>query len=791
MEKVYETVPDPQPKYRLFSHYKIDISNKKILNVNHFANISNSIYDKKQKILTVVSDAKKFTRETTDGLKTMSLNQIMKFNYETKKISLQLREYNDEQKEDDRKGFYNYMSKYQIVEDGSKLKIMLDPYTCEERLIIKAIRRRKPYLKKLDDPEIGINIYKFLNDQLGPKERLNFPADYDTIKIAYLKLYDIFFKTIEGKANLMPAEDKKDKQFSYVHYILMDDEEDEEGGEKLKGIDKYKEYNNMLRGWKKNYEEWSKKKQAVPTPIEMFQYRFEFKPERGSKDKLSKSMANLLKRLQPYDRRIILKKSSENIFEYDVRGNRVKKPVEIIESVDFGVHSPYLVSDILRHYSIYYENKEMITSHTLDIVPLTELNIEEFSDFIHNFKSACFEIISLFYQLSKCKTDDLFLKFNHLPFYNKTIWNQQKVNIANSKSNIVRFQKNEKDIKKILSVTAGMGVATSTNIDELDLLELYEPPYGQAESGILDFDKEIANKYLNKHYDISTNFSRLLNEVTQKFYLSDELTYNLTAEQLLDINDEDYEGYEEEKEEVWHRESAPVSSAWAKPPPIIRERMTEEQILFNKCEIEKEKRMKQEKMRRVEETKATKAIVVPISYEEMEDEYNPSISNPTRLPTRLEIKEVDGTGERRKMKSTEFRLDTEEARTGEQKRVEQARIKKLENAAIEHRFDYIIGKLEASKRYNRLNLKHTDVEDLIKKAAIAGIFNKYQNDDMVNFILNQTLDEKIEELKPKEVKKPNFEGIKKERRPRTGGSFYEKYLKYKAKYLQLKELLDE
>lgn len=894
-----EQIVIPDPRYRLFSHYNIKnlirekpLDRGQISNVVHFAPINYSNYDNETNELVIVSDTMKFT----DGGKTVTLRQTMNFNNKTNKISIRL---------DADKITYRYQSNYQIVREGDNLKIKLDPYTCEENKIIKKIVRRLPKprhlenaftaeemkgLQNIESPlrnasiQYGINIYIFLNQRLNkldkaekarilnseqqkqqqeeqkqqPEEHLTFTFDYEKIVLIEAELYLIFRESLKIKGTEKYAEKLNDdqeriqKQFFYVQKIL----ETEESFEK---------YNNKLRKWRNDYYEWTNRTVELQ-PLESFGMYFEYKKTKGAIPKLSKTNIKILQKLAPYDKRIILEEGTEQAYYFVKSGKsdvRESRPVKVVKAVNFGVYTPYLVSYILRYNHIYYTSGQKYVTHSLQKLCLNEGNIGDFAMFIHNFKSACFETISLFYQLYNIK-QEIYVKLSHTPFYNNTEWQKDKVDPQFIKTNVVILDRNnsrDSDILKVASFKPDDKPKTQPTA--LKLIELDEPPYN-TDNDVLDFDMVFADNHTSlPKMNMNGNYTKLYDNTSRKIIMNDD------DDDDYDYTDDDKDDFEYEKSEFDVPESAlapkpasvPVSArgSWAQGvnPNVIAsvpEHLKQEAELLKKQKEEEEARrimnMRIKEERRKLEKQAermTMPIEVPVGrsdYKKVEasEQIKPRDKSKIQAEEEMTANEEDNLsglfdrlvkyitkdkGRRKQLQLSNINVDdpTElkellrEAYEAELFKVsgtptpeqitkqEEIIFKKImqekfdEHLKQEKNVNELLNKLIKyvgktkilTRRFENLGLKDENVKELIADAYKAGMFKadgipqKNKEETVFEYILDGELNEKIAELaKPKE-----FKLGKKERAPRNGGGFYEKYLKYKAKYLQLKELSEE
>jgi hypothetical protein len=777
-----------EPKFRLLSHYVARESKKKIniSDVHHFVDIQTASF-LDPNILHIKTNAKTFNRvrriEDNDIEESMNLEQIMNFNLDTNEITLQLREVKAPGTVE--KSVYHYISKYILSKTDSGLKFVINPVTTEPHKIIQPIRRHTVFLRKLGDPNTGLNIYYFLNSKLEPSNKIIFGSPYADIKSKSDRLFEKFKieRKITDETRIVNKEDKYTyNSFKYLMNILKDEAS-------------FNQYRKMLNGWRKNYILWSKKHTISEIkPVETFEYKFEINPSRGSKDKLSNQMVKLLERLQPYDsKNIKLEKDDETVKKMTTikatkRGEKDKQKivlekVNITKSVEFGIYPPYLVSDIIRQTNKNIEDGRIIYSGTIEWLPLSKYNINEFTSFIHNFKSACFEIISLLfhlkskYDVSPRSTQAAAIKFNHSPIYAKTLWNPYEVEPHEIKSNIVRQLLTETTIGRTLEVTASRGVipsqppgSSNTMIppEDLQLIPLDEPNYGQDKTDrVEDFDLQFANMVSpgssksKSVYSLAPNFNDFY-EIFSKEYDIGELLPDYVEPKNLEMLNEDWEpipgakDVEPPEQSIWSNLAKLVSDGLTSIlDPMTPEQEEEESKRIRKTE-EEEARKREiaegERRRIIKERQDRESTEETAEFFEDSDTIGKStldeISNdssaiPTIKPKGEEI---------RKSKSRARRLAEEDRTVKAIVARAKSEIEKIESDAITYRYDAIMRSLENNpKRFNKLNLTYGDVEKIIKKAALGKIFSKYTNDDVVKFILDNQVDDKIKEIAKEEA----------------------------------------
>jgi hypothetical protein len=758
----------------------------------------------------------------------MELEQIMYWDLNTQKIRFVLQEITANVNR------YNYVSHYKVVSTETGTKIVIDPITEEAHKIIQPVKRHVPYLKKLDNPTAhGINIYAFLNSKLSSGDKVSFGDRYEDVKRKFDSLPE--WQRLRGEsADRIVGRDEK-LEFNKYKYVE----------DKLKDESSYNTYKKLLNSWRREYSNWTKFSDRIGT-LESFEYKFEYKS--NGKDKLSTKMDRLLRRLQPYEPKIILEEDTEIV----TVGKNKKETINITKSVNFGVYSPYLVSDILRESSRNIEKGEFMIFQAVEILPISEYNIDEFAGFIHGFKSTCFEILSLYHQLKELKPANcdaasmLFIKFNHSPVYKASSWNTLDYATV---SNIVSFKPCE-SISKSLSVTATKGVPSGPSVpSDLKLLRLEEPEFGRLfNDRVDDFDVMLANMKSTTASigSLGSNFKLFyeqrgdyLNEILPLVENEDELLE--TDEEMfgpkVDVAPKDLGLWgsltrlanlfapesEEEKTARLERERVEKERA-------VRERM--EQLRVEEAERAKKKEAKARERAEVEERlgdQDASTVLVKSSQAVRASELSaPSSGVPSASVTKS--REDMNVEEIRKDKARSHRLAQEAVTVRVAEDAERARIQKIEDDAVTYRFDIIMGSLEGKRRrFDRLGLSPADVESLIRKAALGGLFGSKvwrdgqdANEEVVELILTGQVDAKIEEVaksgkskgsrsseserpvesvaraaepaetesERKEKKKEKGRAKEKSRRARDT-SDYQKYLKYKAKYLALKKKFEE
>jgi hypothetical protein len=862
-----------KPKYRLFSHFSLNkVAGKKnfnIENVVHFLPIKTSFYYAETNTLQLRSDSKRFSRVRRMGgveeTESMELEQIFEFNLTSNDIVLQVREVKPV--DSDVKSVYNFISKYKLVNTDSGSKIVPNPVTREEHKIIKPIRRYLVFLRRLGNPKTnGINIYAFLNTMLKSDEQITFGSRYADIKEKSQRLFNEFktSKRITDSSRIVVAEDKLVyDSFEYSNNNLEDEES-------------FNQYKKMLSGWRKNYTNWSNKPDI--NPIETFQYKFEINPSKTSKDKLSNTMVKLLERLQLYDpENIKLEKDTETVKKLAVikaatkdekdREEIVEETVEITKSVDFGVYPPYLVSDLIRQNNKNIEGGKIIYSPTLEWVPLSEYNIDEFASFIHNFKSGAFETVSLLMQLySKYSfrliPEVVLIKFNHLPIYGTTIWNPYTTKLSLIKSNIIQLKLDQTFTSNILTITASKGEVTDGRPEDLVLIPLDEPNYGRDEfSRVTDFDLDYADMVSSSSAlsSLSSNFKIFFELFTREVELGELLPSYVEPTQLEKL-DEDWvpipgskpvettkplsiwanlaklitapftSGVEETEEEKAQRERVRAVLAPSTPEQIaiqqealIKSREAEDKRIAEakaeRLRIKRERREKEDELERMELTiqRQPEIIAHGHSAASVISEAAPEIvSVKAKTPG-------NKSGHQRAEASKLHRLIEEAQGVRKIASKKQEQIEQAGEKAVSERSNAIYDLIIAMRKFRTMHEDrafYVSIVDAVRNAGKLGYFSAKSgrtNETFVREFANETLNATLEELaKEKKVEVDLPESLsetpttKPRRKPRQenpeerlergraargldkeAAEYEQKYLKYKAKYLQLKKLLEE
>jgi hypothetical protein len=391
---------------------------------------------------------------------------------------------------------FNYVSKY-IVDTKNK-KIKLNPYTEEEHkkiIPIPKIRcRRSPI----------INIYKFLNEM----EQSN-PVTIDSS-----------FSDLKEKLNRIKREKvsqltNKQKEIQATEHHL----ESKENREK---------FDSNLKLWKTNFDEWTWDKKKI-MPIEEHEIRFVY--QKIGEPRLSTQMGKILENLQSFDSRIKLERDIDNNF---------------YRSVNFGVYTPYLVSYIVRYKQVNYNES------TVDALCLTSENINDFSKFIHRFKSACFSIISLYYQLNeRIQKQCVEISFRVPEIYiPKNIEsNEPDIITDNIVTHNILFKPDEvqsKSVKILKPTIDDTGKKGICDVDSLHELKLEEPLFGNDEfSQIKDFDKLYMDDLNKKNIitglirlftsDIKSNFTAFYEDKFNTKEIIEEVNKNIVDEKGFDL----------------------------------------------------------------------------------------------------------------------------------------------------------------------------------------------------------------------------------------------------------------
>ncbi len=375
------------------------------------------------KVLSIVSKAVELTRTDRDqSVYTAKISQRSTFNIETGDITLSLRENN--------RGKFVYESKYKLTDINSlNPLIVLSPFTTDEHKLIRPIQRSKSILNKLDEPKV--NLYLYLNTHLdtqnvNPRE-IKIGSTLEDIR----KKFDPLRKQwvpLKSRAVLGDEEKKKVKTLEFIEGILVSQES-------------LNQYNDLLKLWHKNYNRYSFRDDLKVDTPEKQQFQMEFK--KYGKNRLSNYYLNLVDRTRKYDSRIVTTQDEEIVIDYSSRedaemsfrkdkdelqklrerkskiqstdkvgisrineeiaraeekarvsvSDRMKRTVNIESVEGYGLYAPYLLSDILRYTSTFFNDT------AVNELALSSENIETFAQQIHGFKALTFNFISLLHQL--------------------------------------------------------------------------------------------------------------------------------------------------------------------------------------------------------------------------------------------------------------------------------------------------------------------------------------------------------------------------------------------------------
>ncbi len=461
-------------KQRLFSviDSKIQSGKLNIQNVEHKFPIKAFILNENPNTLVIESEPVKFTKTVVVGDSSKrfvaDIKQVVHYYLDTKKIKFTL---------SSNSGFH-YISMYKF--DERTKTISLDPYSQESHKVIQPVKRYKTVLSKLDGPVV--NIYLFINSHKLTSGKVSINSTLEELK-AKMKLLNKERDEILRKAVKSISDKKTINIFNFVNNVLTSEETRQE-------------YDNKLKRWKRDYYRWTKKIENI-VPVEEHEYMIEFVPI--GKEKLSNTTAKLLKRLSPYDSRIVMETTNEVINVREHMREPEKRTVEIMKSVNYGVYSPYLVSDILRYYILDRDVAE--EGSTVDLLAISKENIEQFCEFIHGFKSVLFSIISLhqtlcdIYSKTKCiagsdyKENNKLVSFKYSPIYMGSNWIGDNV-VPPSINRTLLF-----NACKTATNCLGFVANPTDTVLELQNVIVNEPLYGKNEfSRIEDFDLLFLNE---------------------------------------------------------------------------------------------------------------------------------------------------------------------------------------------------------------------------------------------------------------------------------------------------------
>lgn len=797
-------------KHKIFTHADIKPSGSvfDISNLNNFVPLKKIVTTKKsnETILTMNSEPitlkrteiNKFTNKSETN--EIILEQVMHWSVEKNEITLKIHS-------TDASNPYVFISKYKIITDpetGRKI-IKLDPYTTEPQKIIKPIIRHTINLRRLNNPNThGINIYLFLNSFLG-QNKINFETRYVDIKpilenINEWKLY------ISDKQKMTTKLDKLTfDKFKYVESILVDEQT-------------YNSYKSKLNNWRNNYNNWSRKQKT--NTLETFDYKFEIKPI--GKPKLSRNMEQILEKIQPYDKRIILQKDMETV----KTAKNEEEIVSITQAVNFGVYFPYLVSYILRDNIVSVDNHTLTFLQAIELLPLTSENIQEFANFIHTFKSGAFEIISLAtYLIDKQPSKDTYIKLTHNPIYVNSDLNKNYTTF----SNIIAF-KPSVNVSKMITATASKGEPSGSTLPiELPLLKLEEPLFGISDiSRIKDFDEIYSNLISNSEAtglfglsidtSISNNFVNFYEQKSDS--VNDIVPTTDDEDSLFELKDEDFPNITNTDTIIEPKDLG----LWADIQSLLIPE-TEEQQMERK-EREAKHIAETKKQQREESALAQLALLnkkeqtyySDDDYSEEED-YNEDYKDYSigpEITIKQSVQTIKQSNLKREEKEKLLSAKQQDRKfretTGKLIQTRDEQELSMQKAAIDKYFDLIINSLEKSREYQKTGLTYDDIDTFVKRAALVKYFSNHTTNDFVKEVLSYTLDDTLSKLEKenKKIFNPYLPPVVRDMKPtkletdtktkkdkgKTKGkrdlmSYQEKYLKYKTKYLKLKELLKQ
>ena len=484
------------PKYRLLSQYNVQATTKPKLftltNVNHIVKLRSVINkDGKFKIESDLLElGRSEQRETGPYENKLKFIQTMTFTPASNQIEFHLRQFTEEAKSDELR--YNFISKYKY--DSTQRKFVIDPYTTDENRIIRPTTRKIYKLRKHNNFYVIVNKLLMKLDKSIPK--ITFDTSYTDI-IALLES--------QSKYNSLKVAIDKTRQ-SQDDQLIMDLINNIRGI--LDSEESFNKYKEKLEKSYNDYNSWSRKSEIAK--IAEFPYMFTIK---NQKPKTTPKFVRLLERLKSYDQRIILESDTETVITPDRR--RIQVP--IIKPVTYGVYRPYLVSDILRDVTTFFKNDELQYLYAFDYLPLTSDTINEFANFIHNFKSASFEILSLYFECLNTTTETNF-SFKHYNIYPKHPL--VKTDLVPIHEHNIVYNPYKSAISEILFVikkrsadasTSASASASASPVSEIKLLPLDEPLFGEEENSLVqDFDM----LYVTNPSALPNTFTNLKNSIS-------------------------------------------------------------------------------------------------------------------------------------------------------------------------------------------------------------------------------------------------------------------------------------
>jgi hypothetical protein len=778
-------------KRRLFSD--IEISAQKgvftINSVDHKFPIKSIVYsDSSEPQLILNSEIMQFNKtveidESKPITFTSNLEQTAYFNLKTGIIKIVLKE-NTKQ--------FNYVSNYKYFETSGLIK--LDPYTKDPHKIVKPVRRYRTLLTHLNGPVV--NIYKYLNRKTSGNQ-VTIGSQLSELK-AKLSEIEPNIKVIMAKPTKHLADKAEIAQYNFVADVLTNDKTREE-------------FDNKLRKWKNDYDNWAHKRDNI-LPIEQHEYKFEYVP--AGKEKLSRTMERLINRLKPYDAKIILEHDTETITIKE--DNKEVKTVQsnISKPINYGVYTPYLVSDIIRFKNEFFDDT------AVDTLALSADNIKEFCEFIHGFKSVLFTTISLYRQLLNIKLTHecagvadnprFVINFEYANLYNKMAWVKKPV------KSVLNHQLLFKPCETITNCLQILAKPASQQIMKQELITVDEPLFGNIEFTKVDDFDEMYNSILVPTVLDSITFNlfggpnlskNYENFFIHRFQYKEELRYEADEDRYKELNvtDDDFPVLNK----VMSQKKSIVGK-WLKPLNLQAIASLQEpkvkasspkpygQIRERKQRVELDEEDDEEPEEEIH------LVGKSVKYDAYGDK--PIESDTDRHKQQLKYKPAEQGRKHRKALAA-----MEKARKAGVSTPQSKLAKRVEELVSQ-----VMNKIQRSKMFRSKKMDEISVEFDIREGIRQGLIKSDTSiDDISEMILNQTikslldtedLDEQVrQELARKVGSNPESASSETRRRRKANDKakgktktkrdllerdldWKQKYLKYKTKYLKLKNL---
>jgi hypothetical protein len=443
---------------RLFSDIqKVPIKDIfRISEMKHSFDIKNINYSDETGKMSIWAEEYTMTHKTS----AVKIGQSATYDIKTGEIYLRL--FDISQEATTKKSLLLYESRYKVnnmYKDNAN--ISLDSYTKDEKKNIKQNNRIQTVLKKLDGKIV--NIYSYLNsnsDSYDKNVAIFLTSTLDELKIKFENVK----KNITYKLRSASIQEKNlaEMQNAFVTKVL----------ENNTSLENYK---LDLQRWHTEYNKWSTKTDTA-YDIEDHQYMLEF--VKTGKSRISQYNKHLIDRMNRLDSRANYTKSTEKVVDYtkteeaereirkirnDIKAiqsnlkratatnnkTEIKRFTDDLKAIapkakltkinlmtvdkdiytledEFGLYRPYLLSDMLRYGSSFWGD------YIIDVLSLTDKNIDTFAAFVNSFKSLVFTIVSL---------------HQHL-MYDKITTSCVPGTIQDSTTNKIRTEKNKEIIER-------------------------------------------------------------------------------------------------------------------------------------------------------------------------------------------------------------------------------------------------------------------------------------------------------------------------------------------------------